>query len=163
MTINLPLPKKIGNNRHQMFSSLKELYSLLTAEQRNKLLRLQLLVILMSFAEIAGVVSIGPFMALVGDIDQLQGEGLMAELFRATGIADPRDFLFWLALGVLAVLSVEGVIRTLDKPAQSNPAWTGKTPDPGPPGGSSTSATSARWNCSPTSTASKRPWAKKPK
>jgi HlyD family secretion protein len=48
-----------------MFASLKELYSLLTTEQRNKLLRLQLLVILMSFAEIAGVVSIGPFMALV--------------------------------------------------------------------------------------------------
>jgi HlyD family secretion protein len=93
-----------------MFASLKELYSLLTAEQRNKLLRLQLLVILMSFAEIAGVVSIGPFMALVGDIVQLQGEGLIAELFRATGIADPRDFLFWLGLGVLAVLGVAALI-----------------------------------------------------
>ncbi|WP_020681719.1 ABC transporter ATP-binding protein [Marinobacterium rhizophilum] len=93
-----------------MLSSLKELYSLLTREQRKKLLRLQLLVILMSFAEIAGVVSIGPFMALVGDIDQLQGEGLVAELFRATGLSDPRDFLFWLGIGVLAVLSVAGLI-----------------------------------------------------
>lgn len=93
-----------------MFSSLKELYSLLTRDQRKKLLRLQLLVILMSFAEIAGVISIGPFMALVGDIDQLQGEGLVAELFRATGLSNPRDFLFWLGIGVLAVLSVATLI-----------------------------------------------------
>jgi HlyD family secretion protein len=48
-----------------MLSQLKELYSLLTAEQRKKLLRLQFLVVLMSLAEIAGVVSIGPFMAWV--------------------------------------------------------------------------------------------------
>ena len=41
-----------------MFAQLKELYSLLTAEQRQKLLRLQVLVVLMSFAEIAGVASI---------------------------------------------------------------------------------------------------------
>ena len=48
-----------------MFSQLKELYSLLTNDQRKKLRRLQILVVLMAFAEIAGVVSIGPFMALV--------------------------------------------------------------------------------------------------
>ena len=65
-----------------MFSQLKELYSLLTNEQRKKLRRLQILVVLMAFAEIAGVVSIGPFMALVGDISQLQGEGRLADLYR---------------------------------------------------------------------------------
>ncbi|NVK42628.1 MAG: ABC transporter ATP-binding protein [Oceanospirillaceae bacterium] len=93
-----------------MFADLKELYSLLTEEQRKRLLRLQLLVILMSFAEITGVVSIGPFMALVGDIDQLKGGGLVADLFRATGLSEPRDFLFWVGLGVLAVLTVAALI-----------------------------------------------------
>jgi HlyD family secretion protein len=88
-----------------MFAQLKELYSLLTAEQRQKLLRLQVLVVLMSFAEIAGVASIGPFMALVGDMSQLQGEGMMAELYRASGFAEPRTFLFWLGIGVLVVLT----------------------------------------------------------
>jgi len=56
-----------------MFGQLKELYSLLTKDQRKKLLRLQILVVLMSFAEIAGVASVGPFMALVGDVAQWQG------------------------------------------------------------------------------------------
>jgi len=93
-----------------MFSQLKELYSLLTNDQRKKLLRLQILVVLMAFAEIAGVVSIGPFMALVGDISQLQGEGILADLYRATGLEDPRDFLFWVGIGVLIVLAVAASI-----------------------------------------------------
>ncbi|MBB3229556.1 ABC transporter ATP-binding protein [Halomonas stenophila] len=88
-----------------MLSQLKELYSLLTDEQRKKLLRLQVLVLLMSLAEIAGVVSIGPFMALVGDMSQLQGEGMLAELYRGSGAATPRAFLFWLGIGVLVVLT----------------------------------------------------------
>jgi len=89
-----------------MFSQLKELYSLLTIEQRKKLLRLQILVVVMSFTEIAGVVSIGPFMALVGDISQLEGEGFLANVYRATDLEAPRDFLFWLGIGVLCILTV---------------------------------------------------------
>ena len=95
-----------------MFSQLKELYSLLTNDQRKKLRRLQILVVLMAFAEIAGVVSIGPFMALVGDISQLQGEGRLAEIYRATGLEDPREFLFWVGIGVLVVLAVAACIST---------------------------------------------------
>lgn len=93
-----------------MFSQLKELYSLLTNEQRKKLLRLQILVVLMSFAEIAGVVSIGPFMALVGDISRLEGEGFLANVYRATGLDKPRDFLFWLGISVLCILTVAACI-----------------------------------------------------
>src|SRR5690554_7920214 len=93
-----------------MLSQLKELYSLLTAEQRKKLLRLQILVLLMSFAEIAGVVSIGPFMALVGDMSQLQGEGMIADIYRASGFEEPSTFLFWLGIGVLVVLTGAALI-----------------------------------------------------
>jgi len=93
-----------------MFGQLKELYSLLTKEQRKKLLRLQVLVVLMSFAEIAGVVSIGPFMALVGDISRLEGESLLADVYRISGLESPRDFLFWLGIGVLLILTVAAAI-----------------------------------------------------
>ncbi len=89
-----------------MFSQLKELYFLLTSDQRKKLLRLQILVVLMSFSEIVGVVSIGPFMALVGDISQLQGEGYLASIYRATGIEDAHDFLFLLGLFVFFLLTL---------------------------------------------------------
>lgn len=93
-----------------MFSQLKELYHLLTREQRKKLLRLQFLVVLMAFAEIAGVVSIGPFMALVGDISQLEQQGMLSELYIASGLKDPYEFLFFLGIGVLVFLTVAACI-----------------------------------------------------
>jgi HlyD family secretion protein len=96
-----------------MFNQLKELYLLLTAEQRRKLKRLQVLVVLMAFAEIAGVASIGPFMALVGDISQLQGDGIVAGVYRASGILEPRDFLFWVGTGVLVVLTLAATVSMI--------------------------------------------------
>lgn len=93
-----------------MFTQLKELYSLLSSDQRKKLFRLQILVVLMAFAEIASVVSIGPFMALVGDISQLQGEGWLANIYRASGLESPRDFLFWVGIGVLVLLTLAACI-----------------------------------------------------
>ncbi|MDW5377014.1 ABC transporter ATP-binding protein [Halomonas sp. HP20-15] len=93
-----------------MIKSLAELYSLLTDEQRKKLLKLQILVTLMAFAEIVGVVSIGPFMALVGDMSRLQGEGLIADIYRATGAGSPTSFLLWVGVGVLLMLTLAALI-----------------------------------------------------
>nr|WP_297456566.1 ABC transporter ATP-binding protein [uncultured Halomonas sp.] len=96
-----------------MLKSLKEFFSLLTSEQRKKLWRLQILVVLMAFAEIAGVVSIGPFMALVGDMDQLQGQGWIADLYRASGAATPADFLIWVGVGVLVILTLAALVSMI--------------------------------------------------
>ncbi|MEO1903425.1 MAG: ABC transporter ATP-binding protein [Alcanivorax sp.] len=92
-----------------MLKQLKELYTLLTREQRQKLMRLQVLVLLMSFAEIAGVVAIGPFMALVGDMSRLQGDGVIAQLYRFSELGDPRAFLFWMGVGVLIILTAAAI------------------------------------------------------
>ncbi|TDR57244.1 HlyD family secretion protein [Halomonas ventosae] len=88
-----------------MLQRLKALYRLLTTEQRRRLLRLQVLVVLMAFAEVAGVVAIGPFMALVGDMSRVQGEGNLAQLYQATPFTDPAEFLFWLGIAVLVALT----------------------------------------------------------
>ncbi|MCK9246257.1 MAG: ABC transporter ATP-binding protein [Pseudomonas sp.] len=93
-----------------MFTQLKELYSLLTNEQRKKLRRLQFLVVLMAFAELGSVLSIGPFMALVGDMSQLQGDGIAGDIFRMSGLEDPRTFLFWAGIGVLVALAIAALI-----------------------------------------------------
>ncbi len=93
-----------------MFTQLKELYSLLTNEQRKKLRRLQFLVVLMAFAELGSVLSIGPFMALVGDMSQLQGDGIVGDIYRMSGLEDPRTFLFWTGIGVLVALTIAALI-----------------------------------------------------
>ncbi|WP_111411711.1 ABC transporter ATP-binding protein [Billgrantia lactosivorans] len=93
-----------------MFPRLKKLYQLLTAEQRKKLLGLQVLVVLMAFAEVVGVAAIGPFMAVVGDVSRLEGEGMLAQFYQASGLATPRQFLFWLGVSVLVVLTLAAMI-----------------------------------------------------
>ncbi|HBM50970.1 MAG TPA: multidrug ABC transporter ATP-binding protein [Marinobacter sp.] len=93
-----------------MFTQLKELYSLLTNEQRKKLRRLQFLVVLMAFAELGSVLSIGPFMALVGDMSQLQSDGIVGDIYRMSGLEDPRTFLFWTGIVVLVALTVAALI-----------------------------------------------------
>ncbi len=92
-----------------MFSNIRELYLLLSKEQRNRLFRLQFLVIIMSIAEVSSVLSIGPFMTLVGDISQLEGQGFLADWYRDLGFTDTTDFLLLIACCVLIVL----VIATL--------------------------------------------------
>ncbi|MCE8038915.1 ABC transporter ATP-binding protein [Halomonas sp. MCCC 1A11062] len=89
-----------------MLSLLKELYSLLTPRQRKRFLRLQVLVVIMAFAEIASVAAIAPFMAVVGDMSRLEGDGMLAQLYAASGADSPGTFLFWLGSGVLLVMVV---------------------------------------------------------
>jgi len=93
-----------------MFKQLKDLYSLLTEDQRKKLRRLQFLVVLMAFAELGSVLSIGPFMALVGDMSQLQRDGMAGDLYRMSGLENPRAFLFWTGIGVLVSLTIATLI-----------------------------------------------------
>ncbi|MCE8035048.1 MAG: ABC transporter ATP-binding protein/permease [Halomonas sp.] len=89
-----------------MVTQLRELYSLLSPGQRRRLLRLQGLIIVMAFAEIASVIAIGPFMAVVGDMSRLQGEGWLAQAYRLSGFDSPERFLSLLGVSVLAVLLV---------------------------------------------------------
>ncbi|MFY0992455.1 ABC transporter ATP-binding protein [Halomonas sp. C05BenzN] len=96
-----------------MVNDLRALYSLLTPAQRARLLRLQGLIIVMALAEIAAVLSIGPFMAVVGDMSQLQGEGWLATAYQMSGASSPRTFLSLMGLGVLMVLILAAVVSTL--------------------------------------------------
>ncbi|MEE3003791.1 MAG: ABC transporter transmembrane domain-containing protein, partial [Pseudomonadota bacterium] len=86
---------------------------LLSKQQRKKIFQLQLLVILMSFAEVVSVLAIGPFMAVVGDITLLQGQGIMAKLYKITGFENPSTFLAATAIVVLFILLVATLISLL--------------------------------------------------
>jgi ATP-binding cassette, subfamily B, bacterial PglK len=93
-----------------VFKSLKTLYRLLEPAQQHQLITLQVLVIIMSFAEVVGVMSIGPFMALVGNLGQLQGDGLLAQAYRWTGLASPTQFVVLAGAASLTALATSAVI-----------------------------------------------------
>ena len=95
-----------------LYKSIKEIFQLLTPQQRKKFLLLQFLVISMTFVEIIGIASIVPFMSLVGNITLLQQDTLIAEVYEITGIQSETKFLFFLGIIMILLLSISTIIST---------------------------------------------------
>lgn len=95
-----------------MYQQLKKLYQLLSKGQRKKLLRLQILVVLMAFAEVGGVFAIGPFMALVADMSALHSGGIVTNIFKLSGLTE-SSFIFWAGVSVLLALTGAACISML--------------------------------------------------
>lgn len=93
-----------------MFKLLKNLFKLLSPNQRKRFYLLQFLVIVMSVFEILGVASIIPFMALVGDMNQLEQNTFIAEIYRLSGITSESQFVFLIGLCVLGLLFISMII-----------------------------------------------------
>ena len=96
-----------------MFKMIRQLFSLLSAQQVKQFYILQVLVVVMAFTELLGIASIAPFMALVGDISLLEGTGVFARLYQMTGLTDPMDFVFYAGLLVLVALTVSTIVSML--------------------------------------------------
>ena len=93
-----------------MFKAIKNLFNLLAPSQRKRFYKLQILVVLMSFAEIIGVASIVPFMALVGDMNQLQEDNIIAKVFEASGLISESQFILLLGVSVLIMLFISSIL-----------------------------------------------------
>jgi len=95
-----------------MFQTILKLFKLLSSSQRNRFYRLQVLVILMAIAEILGVASIIPFMALVGDITQLQEDNIIAKVYDFSNLTEPQ-FLVLLGFSVLIMLFISSILSMI--------------------------------------------------
>lgn len=93
-----------------MFKMIKQLFSLLSEKQVRQFYTLQALVVVMAFAELLGIASIAPFMALVGDISIIENGGIFTKLYELSGLTEPIDFLFYVGLFVLATLTVSTLV-----------------------------------------------------
>lgn len=93
-----------------MFSLIKEVILALNPSQRKRLYALQILVVVMAVMEILGVASIIPFMAVVGDMNQLNEEGFISKLYDMSAIKSEQQFIFLLGVGVLAMLIFSAII-----------------------------------------------------
>ena len=93
-----------------MFRMIRQLFSLLTLRQVRQFYILQLLVFIMALAELIGIASIAPFMALVGDISLLEKNVIFSQLYQFSGLTNPMDFLFYTGLTVLIMLTFSTII-----------------------------------------------------
>lgn len=96
-----------------MITLLRELISLLNPSQKRRLLILQLLIIFMAFAEIVGVASIAPFMAVVVDTSLIKNNALLAQVYSHFGGTSTNWFIFWLGVATLVALSVSTCISVI--------------------------------------------------
>jgi ABC-type multidrug transport system fused ATPase/permease subunit len=87
-----------------MLKALIEFFSLIPTKQRKKFYILQALVVFMAFAEIIGIASIVPLMALAGDPSILEKENLLAMLYLKSNIGEPYDFILYLGFIILAII-----------------------------------------------------------
>jgi ABC-type multidrug transport system fused ATPase/permease subunit len=93
-----------------MLKIIIEFFSLLTPSQRRRFYTLQILVIIMTFAEVASIFSITPFMAIVGDPSILEKEGFLGMLYIRSNLGDPYQFIFYLGFIVLGILTISAFI-----------------------------------------------------
>ncbi len=93
-----------------MLKLIKKLFSLLTPSQRRRFYVLQVLVVLMAVLEIAGVASIIPFMTLVGNMNQLQENTFISQVYQASGISSESQFVFFLGFAVLIMMFISAMI-----------------------------------------------------
>ena len=93
-----------------MFKIIKELFNLLTPSQRKRFYVLQIFVAIMAVLEIFGVASMIPFMAVVGDMSQLQEDTPIAQIYKSSGITSESQFVFILGVFVLLALTISTII-----------------------------------------------------
>lgn len=96
-----------------MFRLAKELFELLTPDQRQRFLSLQMMMMLMAFMELLGIASIGPFMALVADMQLLETNSILNRIYIASGVNTHTDFLFLTGLIVLSMLGLASILSII--------------------------------------------------
>lgn len=87
-----------------MLKTVIQIFNLLTYKQRRQFYILQVLVVLSAVVEMFGVVSIIPFMALVGNMSILQQDNIIADIYQASGITSESQFVLLLGTFVFIVL-----------------------------------------------------------
>ena len=96
-----------------MIKVIKDLFNLLTQRQRNHFYAFQVLVIFCSIVEISCVGLIINFMSLVGDMSQLQQDGILAQLYKASGASSEMQFLLYTGISVCILLFFSSIISII--------------------------------------------------
>lgn len=93
-----------------MLKIIVEFFHLLTPNQRKRFYWLQVLVVIMAFTELVGIASIGPFMALIGDVSILERDNWLGTLYLKSTLSEPYEFVFYLGIIVLIILTTATIV-----------------------------------------------------
>lgn len=94
-----------------MFSVVKKILFLLTKKERWKLFWLTLAMVLMAIVEVAGIASIMPFMAVVGNPEVVETNRWINWVYQMGGFTSTDHFLIFLGFFVLFLIIVSNVFK----------------------------------------------------
>lgn len=87
-----------------MRQTLSQVWSLFTPPERRKAVLMMVLIILMALAETAGVLSIMPFLSVLGRPEVIAEQPVLEALYAWSGLPDARSFI--IALGIVSIVVV---------------------------------------------------------
>lgn len=91
--------------------TLTKLLALFTPSERRRGVLVVLVMLTLAVVEIAGVASVMPFLAVLGDPTMIETNWLLAWLFDAGGFQSTEAFLYALGAGAFALVMLSAVIR----------------------------------------------------
>ena len=94
-----------------MLKIFANVYKVLGSHQKIGILKMQIIVILTAFTEVAGIATIGPFMALVSNPDTIN-QDVFQDLYIFFGASSRDNFLIIMGCMVVIILSFSAVVAT---------------------------------------------------
>lgn len=100
-----------------MITTLHKIWSLFTPPERRKAVLMLSLLVLMAFAETAGVLSIMPFLSVLGRPEVISNTPWLLRAFEASGLPDARAFTVALGLASIVIVIGASLFKTLTQHA----------------------------------------------
>lgn len=104
---------KTGHKSRPMLKLIKDIFSILDPQEKREFLILQVLVILMAIMEVIGIAGIGPFIALVSDINLIHTNAIYKTIYELSGATSPNRFLLMVGAGSLTLLGFGSLISII--------------------------------------------------
>jgi ATP-binding cassette, subfamily B, bacterial PglK len=94
-----------------MFSVTKKILSLLTRKERRQLFWLSMAILITALTEVAGIASIMPFMAVVGNPEVVETNQWISWVYQKGEFTSRNNFLIFLGFSVLFIIIVSNTVR----------------------------------------------------
>lgn len=91
--------------------TLRMTYELLSPRERQRLGIIGVVVVVMALFEVAGVVSVMPFLAVLANPDLIQSQPLLARLYERLGFTSTDNFLMFLGIAAFVILVSAAIVR----------------------------------------------------
>ncbi len=96
-----------------MFATWRKAMQLLSARERRQGALVLAMVMVMAVVEMAGVASVMPFLAVLGNPDLVETNPVLATLYSALGFTDTQTFLFALGIAAFCLVIGAAAVRTV--------------------------------------------------